>query len=232
MKHIIFIVLCFFSLTNSFSQEEKSVEQEVDSLYKEDQFYIGVTYNLLVQRPKGVSQSGFSSGFHLGYIKDMPINVNRNVAIGVGLGLSSNSFNQNMLIDKDSDSKYTYTVLEDSETSYTKNKFTTYMIEAPIEFRWRTSTPTEYKFWRIYTGFKLGYVLANSSKFVGDTTIKHGGIKDFNKLQYGFTISAGYNTWNIHFYYALNTLFNKDAQLDSTSLDMHAVKIGLMLYLL
>jgi len=232
MKNIFLIVLCLFSLSHSFSQEEAPVEQEVDSLYKEDQFYVGVTYNLLIQRPKGVSQSGFSSGFHLGYIKDMPINVNRNIAIGVGLGLSSNSFNQNMLIDKDSNSNYTYTVLDDSEDSYTKNKFTTYMIEAPIEFRWRTSTPTEYKFWRIYTGFKLGYVIANSSKFNGDTTIKHSNIMDFNKFQYGFTISAGYNTWNIHFYYALNTLFNTDAQLNGSSLDMHAVKIGLMLYLL
>ncbi|MBQ0786088.1 MAG: PorT family protein [Oceanihabitans sp.] len=231
MKNIFLIVLCFCSLTNSFSQEEV-VEQEVDSLYKEDQFYVGVTYNLLIQRPKGVSQSGFSSGFHLGYIKDMPINVNRNLAIGMGLGLSSNSFNQNLLIDKDSNSDYTYTVLDDNETSYTKNKFTTYMIEVPMEFRWRTSTPTEYKFWRIYTGFKLGYVLANSSKFNGETTIKHSNISDFNKFQYGFTISAGYNTWNIHFYYALNTLFSKDAQLDNSSLDMHAVKIGLMLYLL
>ncbi|WP_055443841.1 porin family protein [Lacinutrix himadriensis] len=232
MKNILLILLCLFSITSSFSQEEKAEEQVVDSLYKEDQFYIGVTYNLLVKRPKGVSQSGFSSGFHLGYIKDMPINVKRNLAIGVGLGISSNSFNQNMLIVKDSNGDYNYSVINDSETSYTKNKFTTYMIEAPIEFRWRTSTPTEYKFWRIYTGFKFGYVIANSSKFVGDSTIKYNNISDFNKMQYGFTISAGYNTWNIHFYYALNTLFNKEAQFDNSSLDMHAIKIGLMLYLL
>ncbi|QRM89012.1 outer membrane beta-barrel protein [Lacinutrix sp. WUR7] len=232
MKNILLILLCIFSFSDAFSQEEKNVEQVVDSLYKEDQFYIGVTYNLLVKRPKGVSQSGFSSGFHLGYIKDMPINVKRNMAIGVGLGISSNSFNQNMLIDKDNNSDYTYSVLDDNETSYSKNKFTTYMIEAPIEFRWRTSTATEYKFWRIYTGFKLSYVIANSSKFVGDSTIKHSSISDFDKMQYGFTISAGYNTWNIHLYYGLNTVFEKDAQLDNTSLDMHAVKIGLMLYLL
>lgn len=232
MKNTILIVLCLFSVTSFFSQEENNVEQEVDSLYKEDQFYIGVTYNLLGKIPNKVSQSGFSSGFHLGYIKDMPINQNRNIAIGIGLGLSSNSFNQNMLIDKDSNSNYTYAVLDENETSYTKNKFTTYMIEAPVEFRWRTSTATEYKFWRIYTGFKLGYVIANSSKFVGDKTIKHSNISDFNKMQYGFTISAGYNTWNIHFYYALNTLFNKEAQLNNFSLDMHAIKIGLMLYLL
>ena len=59
-----------------------------------------MTYNLLVKRPKDINQSGFSSGFHLGFIKDMPINKNRNAAIGIGLGYSGNSFNQNMWINK------------------------------------------------------------------------------------------------------------------------------------
>lgn len=224
--------MLLFTVGYAFSQEEENLTTAVDSLYKEDQFYIGATYNLLVNRPSGVSQSGFSSGFHLGFIKDMPINTRRNVAIGLGLGLSTNSFNQNLLIDKDSNDNYTYTVLDDSETSYSKNKFTTYMVEMPLEFRWRTSTAAEYKFWRIYTGLKLGYIIANSSKFNGDTTIKNTNISDFNKLQYGFTLSAGYNTWNLHFYYALNTIFNKDAQMDGASLDLHALKLGLMLYIL
>ncbi|MBU2938345.1 PorT family protein [Lacinutrix sp. C3R15] len=232
MKNTLLLLMLLLTVSYAFSQEEENITQAVDSLYKEDQFYIGATYNLLVKRPSGVSQSGFSSGFHLGYIKDMPLNTRRNVAIGLGLGISSNSFNQNMLIDTDSDNNYNYSVIDDSETSYSKNKFTTYMIEMPLEFRWRTSTATEYKFWRIYTGLKLGYIIANTSKFIGDTTIKNTNISDFNKLQYGFTISAGYNTWNIHFYYALNSIFNKDAQIDGTSLNMHALKLGLMLYIL
>ncbi|MFD2542591.1 porin family protein [Lacinutrix gracilariae] len=232
MKNKLLLLMLLFTVGYAFSQEEENLTTAVDSLYKEDQFYIGATYNLLVNRPSGVSQSGFSSGFHLGFIKDMPINTRRNVAIGLGLGLSTNSFNQNLLIDKDSNDNYTYTVLDDSETSYSKNKFTTYMVEMPLEFRWRTSTAAEYKFWRIYTGLKLGYIIANSSKFNGDTTIKNTNISDFNKLQYGFTLSAGYNTWNLHFYYALNTIFNKDAQMDGASLDLHALKLGLMLYIL
>jgi len=220
-----------FGVLVTFSQEEL-VNQEIDSLYKEDQFYIGATYNLLGRRPKDVSQSGFSSGFHLGYIKDMPINEKRNIAIGLGLGLSSNSFNQNILIDKVANN-YSYTILDDNETSYSKNKFTTYMIEVPLEFRWRTSTATEYKFWRIYTGVKVGYIFANSSKFKGENlNIRHGNIDDFNKVQYGLTISAGYNTWNVHLYYGLNPIFNNEAKIDGKHLNMNAIKIGLMLYLL
>ena len=219
-------------MQSSYSQEQDAESLEYDTNYKEDQFYIGVTYNLLTQKPSGVSQSGFSSGFHFGFIKDMPINKNRNIAIGVGLGASINSFNQNMLIDK-IDDKYVYSVLDENITPYSKNKFTHYLIEAPIEFRWRTSTPSEYKFWRVYTGIKLGYLISNSSKFISDSnTVKLNNISDFNKFQYGFTLSAGYNTWNVHLYYALNTIFNNDAEISNEGLNMTAVKIGLIFYLL
>ncbi len=231
MKNYLLILLSTLCLATAFSQEEEVVT-EVDSLYKEDQFYGGATYNLLLNSPKGISQSGFSSGFHIGFIKDMPINTKRDLAIGLGIGLSSNSFNQNMLIDTADDKNYSYTALDNNDISYSKNKFTTYMVEAPLEFRWRTSTATEYKFWRIYTGIKLGYVFANSSKFIGESDIKHSNIADFNKMQYGLTLSIGYNTWNIHVYYGLNPIFNSDAKLDAASIDMRAVKIGLMFYIL
>jgi hypothetical protein len=121
-----------------------------DSLYREDQFYIGVSYNLLGKKPMNLSQTGFSSGFHLGFIRDMPINKKRNVAFGIGLGISSNSYNQNLLIDKDNLGNSTYSILDGNGT-FIKNKFSTHLIELPFEFRWRTSTPTEYNFWRIYT---------------------------------------------------------------------------------
>ena len=232
MNKILLSFAISFCLQWSYSQEQASETPELDNNYKEDQFYFGVTYNLLSQKPSNVSQSGFSSGFHFGYIKDMPINKKRNVAIGLGLGISTNSFNQNMLIDK-IDGNYVYSVLNGAEMPYSKNKFTMYLVEAPLEFRWRTSTPSEYKFWRIYTGFKLGYLVANSSKFIGDSqNIKHSNIADFNRLQYGLTLSAGYNTWNVHLYYALNTIFNNDAKISNDALNMSAVKIGLMLYLL
>ena len=233
MKYSLFIIVFIWSFQWSFAQEEKKNDSIGDTDYKEDQFYVGVTYNLLGKKPSNLSQSGFSSGFHLGFIKDIPINTRRNVAVGIGLGLSSNSFNQNMLIGKDESNDYVYSILNDSDISYNKNKFTMYLVELPLEFRWRTSTTTEYKFWRIYTGLKLGYVIANSSKFIGDPeSIKNSGIKDFNNFQFGLNITAGYNTWNVHFYYALNSIFKSGTTINNESLDMNTVKIGLMFYIL
>ncbi|MCL5127543.1 porin family protein [Algibacter sp. L4_22] len=214
-----------------FSQEGDNPTIDVDNNYREDQFYLGVTYNLLGLRPDDVSQSGFSSGIHLGFIKDMPINTARNKAIGFGIGLSANSYVQNLLIQKDDDGLISYSVL-DSDT-YTKNKFSRHFVEIPLEFRWRTSTATSYEFWRIYAGFKFSYMLANTTKYDGDLgSFKYTNISDFNKLQYGLTISAGYNTWNLHLYYALNPVFSKDAKLSGESMDMHAIRVGLMFYIL
>jgi hypothetical protein len=54
MKQPIIIILFALCCQWSFSQDE--VVKETDSLYKEDQFYAGVTYNLLGKTTNGVSQ--------------------------------------------------------------------------------------------------------------------------------------------------------------------------------
>ena len=233
MKFVLSLLLFFIIIPSALCQtvEEDAVEV-VDSLYKEDQFYLGVTYNLLAFKPKGSSQNGFSSGFHFGFIKDMPINTNRNIAIGVGLGASFNSYNQDILINQDN-STTNFSILNDTETPFSKNKFSMHLIELPIEFRWRTSTAKDYKFWRIYAGFKLGYVFSNTTKFVGvPANIKLNNIDNFNRFQYGLSLSAGYNTWNFYAYYSLNPIFNSDSKIDNTVIDTKALKLGLMFYIL
>jgi len=203
----------------------------VDSLYKEDQFYFGLTYNALVNMPQGMSQNGFSSGFHLGFIKDIPINKKRNWALGIGLGFSTNTVNHNLLITKEAQGNYNYELLENSQ--FTKNKFSRQLIEIPFELRWRTSTPVSYKFWRVYSGFKLGYVFASKIRFTSSSEdIKQTNIENFDKIQYGLSLAIGYNTWNVYVYYALNPIFKKEAKLNGESIDIRAVKIGLMFYIL
>ena len=227
--------LCFVFICNMlFAQEAPILETKtIDSLYKEDQFYFGLTYNLIGKKLSGLSQSGFSGGFHFGYTKDMPINKRRNKAIGIGLGLSLNSFNQNIQISEDSNSDAVFQIIDQEEITVIKNKFSTYMVELPIEYRWRTSTADEFKFWRTYTGIKLGYVFASNSKFEGTPqNIKLKSIDAINNLQYGLTFGAGYNTWNFYLYYALNPIFDDTAKINGKVIEANAIKIGLMFYIL
>tara|TARA_R110001592_G_scaffold82653_3_gene244738 strand:- start:5993 stop:6223 length:231 start_codon:yes stop_codon:yes gene_type:complete len=76
-------------------------------------------------------------------------------------------------------------------------------------------------------------MFANNSKYNGnDQSYKYYGIKNFNNFQYGISLSAGYNTWNFYVYYALNPVFSKEATINGKVIDMNAIKIGLMFYIL
>lgn len=223
------LLSCFCLSQNN---DDFSDNSELYKNYREDQFYISVTYNLLNIKPNDVNQNGFSSGFHFGFIRDMPVNDKRNLAIGIGLGLSSNSYNQNISITE-SNNNISYNIIDESEVNVSKNKFTTYLVEVPLEFRWRTSNATDYNFWRIYSGFKVGYLFYNSTKFKSDNgDEKLSNIDDFNKLQYGLTLSVGYGTWNFHVYYGLNSILGDSAKLNEQSINMKSFKIGLIFYIL
>lgn len=204
----------------------------VDSLYREDQFYIGLTYNILQKRPDGVTQNSFSSGLRFGFLRDMPINKRRNFAIAAGLGYSLNDYRQNIKIDEVAGNP-TYEVINEADVNFDKNKFALHFVELPIEVRWRTSTIQSHRFWRIYTGFKFSYLFLNKSKYVdGSEKIRIFNNDDFNKFQYGTYISVGYNTWNFHAYYGLNSLFKSDAKIEGKSIDMSTLNIGLIFYIL
>lgn len=224
-------IVALLILSNVFSQEVQN-NNVIDSLYREDQFYIGFTYNTLQNRPSGVNQNKFTPSFSLGFLRDMPINKNRNLAIATGIGYSINNYNQNILITdavSGSSSNKDYTLLT---SSFDKNKLTLHYIDLPIEFRWRTSTPESHIFWRIYTGFKISYLVYNRSKYTYNDekiiTIKN---KDLNNFESGVYIAAGRNTWNFYMYYGLNPIFEK-AILDSKSLKMNSLNIGLQFYIL
>ncbi len=205
---------------------------DVDNKYREDQFYASVTYNSLLSKPSNVSQSGFSTGFHFGFIRDMPLNKDRDLAIGLGIGLSSNSYNQNLSILEDN-KEIVFEILNEQDFNIKQNKFTTYLVEIPLEFRWRTSTPSDYNFWRIYTGFKVGYLLYNSTKLkTSDDDIILSNIDAFNRFQYGITLSVGYGTWNFHAYYGLNPIFKNESKLNNETIDMRSFRIGLIFYIL
>lgn len=232
----LFLLLSSFTLTTSFAQEDlpkTSIDTtfftKVDSLYREDQFYIGLTYNLLTNAPKGVRQNGFSSGISAGFLRDMPINEKRSFAIAVGAGFSYSNFRQN-LVTSEVLGDIEYQIVKSSDLS--KGKLEQFFIDVPIEFRWRNSTPISYKFWRIYTGVKLQYLIYDKSRYIGDGfSYSVTNNTDLNKFQYGPYIAVGFNTWNFQAYYGVNPVF-KNASVNNEAIKMKTLNLGLMFYIL
>jgi hypothetical protein len=224
-------ILAFFMTLSSFAQQEVVDFDAIDSLYREDQFYFNLSYNNLRKVPDGFKQNKFSSGIAFGFLRDMPINKNRTFAIAAGVGYSLAIYNQNLVINTVSGNNSYGIIGED--TFYTKDKLSLHFVDLPIEFRWRTSTPENHKFWRIYTGIKLSYLVYDHYKLITNTVlIKSSGNNDMNKLHYGAYAAVGWNTWNIYMYYGLNPLYKSSAKIGNQSIEMSTVNFGLMFYIL
>ncbi len=224
MKYIIsFISLLSINLSNSQSTV-------IDDKYLEDQFYIGLHYNSLRNSPADFNQNKFSSTLLLGFIRDIPLNEMRNFGMGAGLGLAFSSINSNLKFENINN------ILNSSvidPNSFEKNKWNVSKLELPIEIRWRTSTPESYKFWRVYLGFKMSYLLSSSYKFESEKISFKLNRLPFRKINNGVMLNAGNNTWNLSLYMGLKPLFNDEfRKLNPELKDLKDFSVGLIFYIL
>jgi len=213
----------------TISEENKNNRLKTNDLfYREDQFFLGVTYGLLYHKPKDISQNGFSVGFHFGFLRDIPLNKDRNIAIAIGTGYSFDNYKTNLHISKNENS-IEYKLAKD----FNKNKISLHFLDLPIEFRWRTSTPKNINFWRVYAGFKLSFLTFNRSQITGNfttQTIKNN--PNLNKLRYGTFLSVGHGSITFYVNYSLNSIFKNAHYTDGKTIDMSDINLGLMFYIL
>jgi hypothetical protein len=250
-KFAIFSLLSFIGLF-AIAQENNSapvdkeakfiqsfdIKKEKDTIgdlkYREDQFYFGITYNLLSSVPSAVNISGLSGGIHFGFLRDMPINKRRNIAIAVGAGLSFDAYGNTLFIGETPQDESVFTILTNDDYDFNSNRFSTAVLEAPIEFRWRSSTPTEYGFWRVSAGFRVGYAYWYQAKFKQDgNTVSQTDIPEFNQTRLAATLSFGYNKVNFFAYYSINPFFEGAVTSNTQeSVEFRTIKLGILFYIL
>lgn len=199
----------------------------IDSLYREDQFYTAVSFNLMQNKPSGFAQRGISLGLNFGFLRDMPINKKRNIAIAAGLGYSYNNLVQNIKITENNGT-YNYK----TEQAFDSNSLDLHYIDFPIEFRWRTSNTTNTNFYRIYTGFKASYLFYSKSRFESDIQNSSiGNNKSLNNWVVGPYVSVGHGTINFYAYYAL-TPIAKNQDIGNEKLKLNSFNLGFIFYIL
>jgi hypothetical protein len=214
MRILFFLWIPFFCL----SQEIKPIE--MDSLYREDQFYASLSYNLIQNRPDGFKQFSFSPGITFGILRDFPISKNRHWAIAPGIGYSYNNIKQFI------NSEEIVGATENTSSENIRTIITTHSMDFPLEIRWRNSTQNSHSFWRIYTGIKTSYVFNSKLKLESTTESTKESISDeINRWQYGAYISVGFNTWNPYIYYGLNPIFKEGSKMSNFN-------VGFIFYIL
>lgn len=227
-----FTVLCFCVFSIQAIAQDSIPKYLGDLKYREDQFYIGITYNLLISNTNNIKPEGLSGGLNLGFVRDMPINKRRNLSFGAGAGISYDQYGSNLQIIKNEDSQSKFIII-DEDIRYKYNRLQTASVEAPIEFRWRSSTPTSYEFWRVYLGFRVGYTFWHRSRYNDySNSITYPEINEFEKIRLGTTLSLGYNKFNLYAYYSLNQFFSDAYTIDGQLVDYKTFKLGLIFYIL
>ncbi|WKW47143.1 porin family protein [Myroides sp. JBRI-B21084] len=225
---IFFNILAILFFTNIFAQATDSLPilertiKVTDPYYREDQFYVGITHSLLINKPENVLQRSISIGTNFGFLRDFPLNKQRTVAIAPGLGFAFYNLRHNLAFTNNA-----FQIDNNPEKNVEKLTY----FEIPIEFRWRTSKVHSHKFWRIYSGIKYSYLLNSNSKYKGDLgSFSVNNSNYFTKSNIGVYVSAGFNTWNFYAYYGFKPLYSKNA-IDHKSY-FNMINLGLMFYIL
>ena len=221
-KKFFFLFSLLFLNQLSFTQSNKSKED-----YREDQFFFGSSYFIQTQPIDEFKQNGFSGNFQFGFIRDFPLNDSSTKAVGIGFGYERNFFTSNIQpVESENNIDYRIVVSRFLES---KNKISFSSLVIPLEYRWRRSSIDQYKFWRIYSGFKLkkNFPIYSNPSYGSEITIDD--VEDWTTSIY---INAGYNTWNISLEYDLNPLLKNKKTTNGENLNISFFRLGLVFYLL
>ena len=225
MKTALTLFIILINVIGSFAQKDSL---NLGDRYAEDQIYMAVSYAQFVDQPQEIFKSNFSYGLSVGFLKDVILNKQGNFSIAAGVGYGFDFFNHELKVEEINNATDF-----SSDVSISANLFKSHNLEFPLEFRWRTSTANKYSFWRIYGGIKFSYNLSNKFQFDDENgnTFKYQDVSNYNKLQYGLTLSTGYDEFNINLYYGLTPVF-ENSTINGEVINTKILKFGLIFYLL
>lgn len=223
-KYISFLII-FFIPVSAFAQKDSL---QLGDKYAEDQIYASITYAQFFDQPGPISKSGFSFALSSGFIKDFTLNRRGNFAFALGIGYGFDFFNHKLKVEEINNS-----FVFSSDNTISGNTFKSQNLEIPLEIRWRTSTAKKYDFWRIYTGIKFLYNLNHAFEYTdaNGNALTFRNIPNYRSLQYGLTLSAGYDEFNINIFYGLTPIL-ENTSINGEQINTKILKFGLIFYIL
>lgn len=223
-KNFLFSFLLIFPLF-IYSQKDSL---NLGDRYSDDQIYLSISYSQLNDQPSTITKSNFSYSLSGGFMKDIILNKTGTISLAAGIGYGYNFFNHELKVDEVGDN-----TLFANDNSISENVFKAHNLEFPLELRWRTSTAKRYNFWRVYTGIKFLYNINNKFEYLdlNSNQFKYSNVSAYNKLQYGLTLSAGYDEFNVNLFYGLPPIFNNGV-INGENVDTKILKFGLIFYFL
>lgn len=229
----VFLLVLLLECVITVAQESNPNESLAEEFYREDQFYIALSYDLLSEVPEAVATRGLIGGVQLGFVRDWPLSSQGNWALGTGIGLGYDRYGQNIIAQSSQGALPSWTI-EQSPSAIEANSLQITALEFPLELRWRTSDAQTYKFWRVYAGAKWSQHLSAKTVFKGPDNSET--LTDLPQLRRGIwyaTFSFGYGIFNAQIQWGLTPLL-REVQDSATeqSIGLRPIKLGIMFYIL
>jgi hypothetical protein len=205
-KNIVFIVLCFVSL----SVGAQNTSDAAYSKPSKDYFMFQMGYDGWAGAPDSVNIGGISRSMNAYLCYDFPIKTsNFSFAAGVGVA-SSNIFlkDQKAIIG---DSLTEIQFLDDND-EFKRFKYSLTYLEAPLELRYFSNKKNRNKGFKAAIGMKVGALINAHTKSVREFNNKPIREKVSTRrfietYRVGGTLRFGYGNFSVYGQYGLNTLF-------------------------
>lgn len=231
MYKFLLLFLSFSAL--SVAQESDPVNIGDSEFYREDQFYIALSYDLLSEVPDAVATRGLIGGVQFGFIRDWPLTSKGDWSLGTGVGLGYDRLGQNIIAQSTQEGDPIWTI-EQSPSAIESNSLQITALEFPLEIRWRSSDARTYKFWRLYAGAKWSQHLGGKTVF--ESSEASETISDLPQLRKGIwyaTLAFGYGIFNAQVQWGLTPLLiDVQDSVTQQSIGLRPIKLGIMFYIL
>jgi hypothetical protein len=228
----VFLVLSALNLSaqdivlDSLSASIATVED--GDYYREDQIYLNLSSIQAFDVEDNLRQIGLSYSYAFGYIRDIPLNKRGSWALGFGVGYNRNR----VKLTYDKASPFNELNSDISSDYLFETKVVLNTLQFPVELRFRNSTATKYRFWRVYAGVTFNLLLRDKVEVSRNLiTENYSNTGLFRDLEWGPHMTLGYGIWNFYIYYSVNNLFTNEAQSSYSGFETKYLKLGLEFYI-
>ncbi|HYG50923.1 MAG TPA: outer membrane beta-barrel protein [Flavobacteriales bacterium] len=196
---------------------------EKDSIPRQHRTAFDFTYEHWLTGPQGVTQK-FSWGF--AWSRMFEYRAGNAFSFAWGIGIRSLHHHHdgfyNWYTKNDNTVVDTFMRLP-AGTTYTKNKIALNYADLLAEIRIK---PGRDNMWRLYAGFRSGYLFNNHTKFKGDKgRVKDHKIPGYEKFSYGPTLRLGFSNLCLYVHYLVAPIYKNNSGQSISS-----VSAGLTLY--
>lgn len=186
---------------------------------------VGVDFftDLWQGKPQDMDLRTINQGFDVFAMYNFQISDSKS-DFSIGLGIDNHNMYSNTRIDNINADTITFVPVTEV---YQRSKVNITYASLPMEFVTRLNSGIKFG-----AGFKVKYLLSSKDKYIGDVpgeprgrqNVKRKKISNLETWAYGFTLRAGYKSFNIFGYYQVSNLFQK-----GRGPEMYPISVGITL---